>query len=72
MHKLSLLKRTDQYLNSLLLHKMLIVMQFVGFDRLLFYEKFSINKSMGSSWKDLPSSKREILHITFTTIHKNN
>ena len=26
----------------------------------------------GFSWKDPPSWKREILHVTFTTIHKNN
>ena len=26
----------------------------------------------GFSWKDPPSLKREILHVIFLTIHKNN
>jgi hypothetical protein len=34
--------------------------------------KSTSNDTKGFSWKDLPSWKCEILHVIFTTMHKNN
>jgi hypothetical protein len=36
------------------------------------YENMLESYSKGFSWKDPPSTKPAILHVTFTTIHNNN